>query len=111
MASSREEVAGMSTWAENHVRVLANSFGGGSVGPNGVATVVLEGGADVPAFDGVRCPCFADGGWFVDEDSCAGWCERRSIEVEGAVDLRPGGELGVDAGRAEEVERKECLWK
>ena len=90
---------------------VGNALGGGCVGPDGVAAVVVGGGADIPSFDGMRRPGVADGGGLVDEDTSAWGRKRRSIEVEGAVNLRPGGKLGVDAGGAEEVEREKGLWE
>jgi hypothetical protein len=40
----------------------------------------------------------------VDEDVDAGWRNGSSSEILAAVELGIGGELGVDAGAAEEVE-------
>ena len=79
---------------------VGDAFGRSGVGPDRVATIVLEGGADVPAFDGVGCPGFVHGRWLVDEDTSTGRSKRRAIEVKRAVDLRPCGEVRVDARRA-----------
>lgn len=82
---------------------VGNAFGRGGIGPDGVAPIVLHCWADVPTFNCVWGPRFADGGGFVDEDSGSWWGKRRSIEVEGAVDLGPGREFGVDSGGPKEV--------
>jgi hypothetical protein len=52
----------------------------------------------------MRRPGCAVGGFVVDEDVNAGWCNGSPIEIVAAVKLGVGGELGVDAGAAEEVE-------
>ena len=80
---------------------VGDAFGSGCIGPDSVAPIVLHCWADVPTFDGVGCPCFTEGGGFVDEDTGSGRGKRRSIEVEGAVNLGPSGEFRVDAGRSE----------
>jgi hypothetical protein len=52
----------------------------------------------------MRRPGCAVGGFVVDEDANAGWCDGSPIEIVAAVELGVGGELRVDAGAAEEVE-------
>jgi hypothetical protein len=47
----------------------------------------------------------------MDKYTSAWRCKRSSIEVEGAVDLRPCGEFWVDSRRAKEVEGQQGLWK
>jgi hypothetical protein len=49
------------------------------------------------------------GKFFVDEDADAGWRNGSMIEIVAAVELGIGGELGVDAGAAEEVESQQGL--
>ena len=45
----------------------------------------------------------------MDEDADAGRGEWCPVEVEGAVELGPGRELGVQAGTTEEVQGDDCL--
>ena len=47
--------------------------------------------ADIPPFHAVRCPGSAGVGHLVDEHFRAGWRHRRSIEVEGAIEMGFGG--------------------
>jgi len=83
----------------------------GLIEPDPVAAVVVHGGAEIPTVEGVWRPGFSDSGFFVDLDSGARWGEGRAVVVEGAVELGLGGETGVDAGAAEEVEGDERLGK
>ena len=41
---------------------------------------------------------------FVDNGAAAGQSERRDVEVKGAIEVGPCRELGVEAGRSEEIE-------
>ena len=70
---------------------VGDALGGGCIGPDSITPIVVHCWADVPTFDGVGCPCFADCGGFMDEDSGSGRGKRRAIEVKGAVDLGPSG--------------------
>jgi len=72
--------------------------------PNAVAAVGVKGGANIPPLESVGGPGAACFGFDVGENATtrgAQWC---AIVVECAMDLGIGGELGVDAGSAEEVE-------
>ena len=77
--------------------------------PDAVAPVAVHGGADVPTVEGVWCPTCPFVGFLVNQDTNArrgNWC---AVEVVVAVDLGPGGQLGVDLGTSHEVERQRCL--
>jgi hypothetical protein len=52
----------------------------------------------------MRRPGCAVGGFVVDEDANAGWCDGSPIEIVATVELGVGGELRIDAGAVEEVE-------
>ena len=69
-----------------------------------VTSVVLWRTADVPTIDTMWRPCPALLGVFVYQCSGSWWCERRFVIVEGTVELRFGGEAGVDVGLAQEVQ-------
>jgi hypothetical protein len=58
--------------------------------PYSVAAVGFHGWCDVPAVGGVWSPGTALSGFFVDEDSCAGWGHWVSIKIECAVNLGVG---------------------
>lgn len=51
----------------------------------------------------MRCPSAAEIGFLVDLDLGAWQCEWGPIVVKLAMDLHPGGEMGVDAGISKKV--------
>ena len=69
-----------------------------------IAAVMFGGMSNIPALNTVRCPRSSDLRGFMDEDFGAGWRHGRFIEVEGAIHMGFGGELGVCVGAAKEVE-------
>jgi hypothetical protein len=58
----------------------------------------------------VRGPGAAFVGLFKDKDVDAGRGDGRAIEIVGAVDLGPSGELRVESGASEKIETQKCLW-
>jgi hypothetical protein len=76
---------------------VGDAFGVHAPGPHAIAAVMACRWPEVPAFDGVRCPCAMGVRFFVDEHFCARWGKGRSVEVEGAVHVGSGRELGFDA--------------
>lgn len=85
---------------------VGDAFGPGVEHPHSVTPIGVECWANVPAVTCMWGPRGARGWLFVHEDTDAGWCNGRSVEVEVAVELCPGGEFWVEAGAAEEVEGK-----
>ena len=65
---------------------------------NRVATIMFGGGTDVPTVDTVGGPSATLIGCFVKNHLGAEGCERRAVEVEGAVEVCFSGEAGVEAG-------------
>ena len=47
---------------------------------------------------------------FKDKDVDAGRGDGRAIEIVGAVDLSPSGELGIESGASEKIETQKRLW-
>ena len=88
---------------------VRNAFGGCGWDPDAVATIMVHGGTNVKTFDGMWRPCVADGGLFMNKNSGARRCKRRTIVVESAMDLGVGRELGIDTGTAEKVQGDESL--
>jgi hypothetical protein len=74
-----------------------------------MAAVVVQSGAEVPAFNSMGCPSFPNGGLFVDEDASAGRGERGAVVVKRAMELCVGREGGVDARATEEIETKQSV--
>ena len=70
---------------------IGDSFGLGGQDINPVASVVIHGGAEVVAIDGVGCPGFANGWFFVDKDSGARWSKGCFVIVESTMNLGPCG--------------------
>jgi hypothetical protein len=73
-------------------------LGGPNVGT--VAAVGMEGWSNVPPIDAMGRPGLPNSGLVVDENVDTGGGDGGSIEVIVAIDLSPGGEIGVDAGAA-----------
>ena len=68
-----------------------------------IAPVMFLGRAEVPPVGSMWCPCATNSGFVVHDDSGSGWCEWGSVEIEGSVELRFGGESGIDSRPSEEV--------
>ena len=89
---------------------VGNPFVACSSGTASVAATMVQGRANMPTVH-------ASGGpaallvWFLMDD-CFGtrWCEWSDIAVEVSVKLRAGGEVGIDSGTMEEVERNQSVW-
>jgi hypothetical protein len=80
---------------------VGDAFGARVPQPNAVAAVGIKGWASVPTIQRMRRPGGAVGGFVMDEDANARWCDRSPIEIIAAMELGIGRELGVDAGAAE----------
>jgi hypothetical protein len=78
----------------------------GGLGPNSEAPIVVQGWYNVPGFKGMWGPGLAIGWLFMGEDLDSWGCNWGAIEIIAPMDLFPGGELRVDAGASEEVERE-----
>ncbi len=76
-----------------------------------MAVVTLQGDANIESIRAAEVSG-AVGGWLiVGNDRAAKWEERGGIEVEGAIEVFPGGHAWCDGGLVEEVECQFCLWK
>ncbi len=71
---------------------------------NAMAAVMLKGNADVKSIRAVEVPGEESDWLIVGVVGAAGWEERGSIVVEGAIEVFPGGHAWHDGGLAEEVE-------
>jgi hypothetical protein len=78
-------------------KVVGNEFGIGRLDVDLIASVGVHGGANIPAFDAMGRPGFALGGLVMDNYFDARGCYGVMVEVELAMDLCPGQEVGVDA--------------
>ncbi len=76
-----------------------------------MAVVMLQGDTIVESVRAAEVPGAASGWLIVGDDRAAKWEERAGIEVEGAIEVFPGGHAWCDGGLAEEVECQLCLWK
>ncbi|KAI2495547.1 hypothetical protein MHU86_18992 [Fragilaria crotonensis] len=76
---------------------VTNACGTSFPQPNRVTTVRLESGSCVPTISTVRRPGGALAGLDVDEDTNAGWGQRRSIAIKVPVHLCVSGQLWVEA--------------
>ena len=74
--------------------------------PDSVAPIMVKSGSDIPCGYCMVRPGIAVVGLEMCQHFDAGWCYRRGIEVKAAVELFPRGQFRVDAGAAEEIERK-----
>ena len=77
--------------------------------PDAITAVVIHGWADVPAVEGVwgpTCPFIC---LLVYKYTSAWWGDVCAVEIILAVDLGPGGKLGIDPGTSHEVECQRCL--
>ena len=79
------------------LKSVAYAFSLGFPHPNAVTSLVFECGANIPAIFAVGCPRAALRWWFVGNNSYARWSNGGGVVIEGAVDVSPSGELGVDA--------------
>jgi hypothetical protein len=75
-----------------------------------VATVVVQGWADIPAGDAVGSHAWALVGREVDNYASARWGERASIEIKVAVETGVGGEFWLASRGTEEIEGDVGLW-
>ena len=66
-----------------------------------VAVVGVQGRTNVPTIEAMGGPRFAVGWFFMDDDMDSGGSNGSAVEIVVAVDLGPGGKLGVDAGSTE----------
>ena len=86
----------------NSVNVLANGLG--FPHPGLVAAVGVKVGTDIPAIKAVGGPALAIGGLLMGDDVGAWGSNGIGVEIIQAVDLGPGGEVGVDSACSEQVE-------
>jgi hypothetical protein len=89
---------------------IGDAFVASGPDPGAVASIGVESWANVPAVDTVWGPGPAAVRLFKDKDVDAGRGDGRAIEVVGAVDLGPSGELGIESGASEEIETQKSLW-
>ena len=74
------------------------------LGTDGVTSVVLEYRTNIPAFNGVGCPCFARGWLDVGHDLNSRWCNWVGVEIILAVDALPSRQLWGNECSSPEVE-------
>jgi hypothetical protein len=55
-----------------------------------MAAIMVQSWAEIPTFDCMGCPCFANGGLNVNEDASARGSEWSAIVIEGTVELSVG---------------------
>ena len=87
-----------------------DAFGMGAWYPDAIALVMVEGWANVPSVCAMWGPSLADGGFFMNDDARAWGCEGCACEIECALELCIGRQLGVEARGAEEIKREFGLW-
>ena len=73
---------------------------------DGGASVVGQGGSEVPARGSARGPGGADGWFEMDQYFGSRWGEWGSIEVEGSKEVMVRGEVRVTCGGSKEVKGK-----
>jgi hypothetical protein len=88
---------------------VGNAFGGGHRCPYSVATIVSQGWADIPSYNGMWGPRATGRGFLMDEDLCSGRDKRSVIEVKCTVDLGLGGQLWIYPGSPQQIENEETL--
>ena len=88
---------------------VGDPFGRRLLDVNTVAPIVVHGWTEVPALNGMWRPSAADGRLLMDHDAGADRSERRAVKVERSMELSVCGQAGIDAGRAKEIEREQCL--
>jgi hypothetical protein len=88
---------------------VGNSFGVGCPCPNSVAMIVLQGWAEIPAFNGMGGPRSTSGGFLMDEDLRSGRGKRSVIEVKCTIYLGLGGQLWIYPGASQKIESEETL--
>lgn len=80
---------------------VSDAFVAGAGDPGAIASVGVKGRAYVPAFNTMGRPGLSVIRLHVGTDLNTGGGQWSAIEIEGAVDLGPGGDGRVDAGTAE----------
>ncbi len=95
-------------WEPINCEGVANAKSAGDVAL--VALVVFSGWADVPAINTAGCHVGAFIRGDVDDNAGARWCKGTPVEVKDAVEARIGGEPGLAARGAKEVQRDVSLW-
>jgi hypothetical protein len=74
-----------------------------------IASVGIQGRANVPAINSVGCPGLVKGRFLMDNDVDTWGGDGRAIEVVISVDLVPSQEFGVNARSSHEVECEESM--
>ncbi|EEC46686.1 predicted protein [Phaeodactylum tricornutum CCAP 1055/1] len=82
---------------------VGNTFGRCFGDPDAVATVVVQGWAEIPTFDSVGGPSFASSRLDVNKDASAGRSLGGAVKVKGAVELGMSRQFGIDAGAAKKI--------
>ena len=77
--------------------------------PNSMAMIVIEHRTKVETGDRVWHPRVTGVRLFMDIHMCARRGKWGAVVIEGAMDLRIGGELRIDAGAMEKVEGNERM--
>ena len=80
---------------------VSDSFVAGAGDPGAIASVRVKGRAYVPAFNTMGGPGHSVIRLHMGTDLNAGGGQWSAIEINGAVDLGPGGDGRVDAGTSE----------
>jgi hypothetical protein len=88
---------------------VGDALGTGVPQPDRVATVRIQGRADIPTVEGMGGPSGALGGLVVNEDTDAGRGNGGAVEVKMAKKLRPSRQLGIETGATEEIEGEKSL--
>jgi len=70
---------------------VSDALGSGFIGPHSVAPIGVHGRTKVPTINAMGCPTVANTGFFVDDDVGAGRSNGGAVEIEGSVELCPGG--------------------
>jgi hypothetical protein len=85
------------------------AFAGCLLYPDGVAAIMVHSRSDVPTVDSMGSPRGANGRFLVAHHASSWRGKWHSVEVEGAMNLGVGRELGIDPRTSEEIERDEGL--
>jgi hypothetical protein len=95
MTRSVEEARGIVTLEGNQERVSQIRLRRCVPDPDGETAVGLEGRANVPTIESVWGPRFAVGRFFVSNHANARRGKGRAVEVKVAMEVGPGGQVGV----------------
>jgi hypothetical protein len=103
LCSGNENVGGTGNWHGEVVREPVNGIGDadgiGGWNPDLIAAVMIVAWANVETAGRVHGKGFSAFSSFVGVKFDAGWSQWGLVEIEGAMNLGMGGQLGVDTGR------------